>query len=181
MAGREQGAAGSAVACLCHSREGAQSPSQGPWTVGLAAVASARPVCSVCAGGWRGEPGGLLMLLVGILAESVQLGMCWGPTLPSAACCCLLTCFSAPEHEAVDHHGIPGWWLRLGPGELAAWWAGGPGGLGQGQTEEVIWGLSLNLGFLWLPLLHCLGDWLFLRTQLVLRGPGPLLACAVGG
>lgn len=87
MAGCEQGAAGSAVACLCPSQEGAQSPSQGLWTVGLAAVASTRPVCSVCAGGWRGEPGGLLMpLLVGILAESVQLGMCWGPALPAAAC-----------------------------------------------------------------------------------------------
>lgn len=61
------------------------------------------------------------------------------------------------------------------PGGWGAQGAGQPGG--QGQTEEVVWGLSLNPGFLWPPLLPCLGDWLFLRTQLVLRGPGPLLAC----
>jgi len=48
----------------------------------------ARPVCRVCAGvWWGGEPGGLPPLLpVGILAESVQLGACWGPTLPAATC-----------------------------------------------------------------------------------------------
>lgn len=68
--------------------------------------------------------------------------------------------------------------------DLVSWRPGGLGdlvGWGRARLEEVIWGLSLNPGFLWLPLLHCLGDWLFLRTQLVLRGPGPLLACAVGG
>lgn len=42
--------------------------------------------------------------------------------------------------------------------DLVSWGAPGAGQPGgQGQTEEVVWGLSLNPGFLWPPLLPCRG------------------------
>lgn len=86
MAGREQAAAGSGVARLCPywGRVGPLEPEPFPGALDSGLGLSAGSVQG-CGGG--GEPGGLPPLLpVGILAESVQLGACWGPTLPAATC-----------------------------------------------------------------------------------------------